>query len=281
MVRLEELKPRGKQRVYDILTKLKFDMTDWAESLTNKDRTPSSNPKYCYNWSFVRDDKQVVVLFLWYEDMKSLNERIYQEHSFKQYAEDQEKGRRKRSLEIDYAIRLAYERALSVDVVICQGGANTNGVLKRELDKEKWFVTGYDSSTGACIIERNNNVLERYVDQFKANDIAEVVHKSEKHGFEYSRSSVIRRKVLLRANGKCEYCSSDGFTTKGGDKYLETHHIVPLSEGGDDSFENVIALCPNDHRKAHFENNSSLTKESLNNIVKTKLTAIAPKAFEK
>ncbi|KAF7787008.1 hypothetical protein PRUB_a3852 [Pseudoalteromonas rubra] len=272
MVRLEELKPSSKQRVYDILNALKFDMADWTESLADKERSPSSNPKYCYNWSFVRDDKKVIVLFLWYEEMETLHGRIYQEHSFRQYAEEQEKGRKKRSLEIDYAIRLAYETKLLLNVVICQRSANTNGVLKRELDNEKWSVTGYDQDTGACIIERGfNKSDERYFDQFEVDGIAEKTHKTERHSFEYTRSSVIRRKVLLRAKGKCEVCSLDGFTTKSGDKYLETHHIVPLSEGGDDSYENVIALCPNDHRKAHFGLDSSLTKENLIKKVKSKI----------
>ena len=33
--------------------------------------------------------------------------------------------------------------------------------------------------------------------------------------------------------------------------YLETHHIVPLAENGRDTEQNVIALCPNEHREAH------------------------------
>ncbi|HDY7447493.1 TPA: HNH endonuclease [Vibrio vulnificus] len=37
-----------------------------------------------------------------------------------------------------------------------------------------------------------------------------------------------------------------------GEPYLEVHHIIPLSQGGLDSLENVISLCPNCHRKIHF-----------------------------
>jgi 5-methylcytosine-specific restriction protein A len=37
----------------------------------------------------------------------------------------------------------------------------------------------------------------------------------------------------------------------GGEIYLETHHVVPLSEKGADHERNVAALCPNDHREAH------------------------------
>ena len=34
--------------------------------------------------------------------------------------------------------------------------------------------------------------------------------------------------------------------------YLETHHVFPLSLSGPDIEWNVVAICPNDHRRAHF-----------------------------
>lgn len=36
-----------------------------------------------------------------------------------------------------------------------------------------------------------------------------------------------------------------------GSIYVETHHIIPLSEDGLDSEGNVVAICPNHHREAH------------------------------
>jgi predicted HNH restriction endonuclease len=42
-----------------------------------------------------------------------------------------------------------------------------------------------------------------------------------------------------------------GFKTSRGPIYLETHHAIPLSLGGADTPDNVIALCPNHHREAH------------------------------
>jgi 5-methylcytosine-specific restriction protein A len=33
---------------------------------------------------------------------------------------------------------------------------------------------------------------------------------------------------------------------------LEVHHKKQLSEGGEDTVENAIALCPNCHREAHY-----------------------------
>jgi 5-methylcytosine-specific restriction protein A len=43
-----------------------------------------------------------------------------------------------------------------------------------------------------------------------------------------------------------------GFLMADGGIYLETHHVIPLSEGGPDIDSNVAALCPNHHREAHF-----------------------------
>ncbi|MFZ7237143.1 HNH endonuclease [Avibacterium gallinarum] len=70
----------------------------------------------------------------------------------------------------------------------------------------------------------------------------------------YKRNPYVVAEVLHRANGVCESCNRKApFNRKSNDlPYLEVHHIVPLSENGDDTMENCIALCPNCHRKAHF-----------------------------
>lgn len=56
-----------------------------------------------------------------------------------------------------------------------------------------------------------------------------------------------------RAAGRCEHCKNVApFLTGAGLPYLEVHHVIPLSQDGADRLENVLALCPNCHRKAHF-----------------------------
>jgi 5-methylcytosine-specific restriction enzyme A len=61
------------------------------------------------------------------------------------------------------------------------------------------------------------------------------------------------------ANGKCRLCEAPApFLDKDGEPYLECHHIEWLSQGGEDSIENAVALCPNCHRKMHVLN---LTKD--------------------
>ena len=34
--------------------------------------------------------------------------------------------------------------------------------------------------------------------------------------------------------------------------YVEIHHIVHYSDGGENSAQNCVLLCPNCHRKIHF-----------------------------
>lgn len=71
----------------------------------------------------------------------------------------------------------------------------------------------------------------------------------------YVRDAKVREQVLKRANGICEECGQQGFQTKTGQFYLETHHVIALSEQGPDRPHNVIALCATDHRRAHFAEN--------------------------
>ena len=68
----------------------------------------------------------------------------------------------------------------------------------------------------------------------------------------YSRDAKIRDKAINRAKGICDLClQSAPFEKKDGKPYLESHHIIFRSEGGKDSLTNIVALCPNCHRKIH------------------------------
>ncbi|QJB68279.1 HNH endonuclease [Parasphingorhabdus halotolerans] len=68
----------------------------------------------------------------------------------------------------------------------------------------------------------------------------------------YVRDQEVRKQVLKRANGVCEYGGCVTFKKENGHTYLEAHHVISLSEQGVDKHSNVIALCPNHHREAHF-----------------------------
>ena len=62
---------------------------------------------------------------------------------------------------------------------------------------------------------------------------------------------VIGEYVRMRSHGKCEFCGCKAPFEYKGKPYLELHHIVPLMEGGKDSADNIIAVCPNCHVRIH------------------------------
>ena len=66
------------------------------------------------------------------------------------------------------------------------------------------------------------------------------------------RSPEIASYAKRRAAGVCQLCQKTApFKDKYGEPYLEAHHVNWLSRGGEDSIDNVVALCPNCHRKMH------------------------------
>lgn len=86
----------------------------------------------------------------------------------------------------------------------------------------------------------------------------------------FIRDPAVRRRVLRRAAGHCELCGQVGFRMESGALYLETHHVVPLCEGGGDQDANVVALCAHDHRRAHFaEDRASLRDQLLRYLTLT------------
>lgn len=112
------------------------------------------------------------------------------------------------------------------------------------------------------ILKGENNALQDLNVTELRNDLPDRAFTS---GFIVKRDQNVRKAVLKRANGKCEYCGSSSFQTSNGENYLETHHIIYLANKGKDKVTNVIALCPNHHREAHFGTNAvELEKEFLN-----------------
>lgn len=70
----------------------------------------------------------------------------------------------------------------------------------------------------------------------------------------FRRNPDVIAEVLLRASGHCEGCRTPAPFVRAADgaPYLEVHHAVPLSEGGQDTVANGVGLCPNCHRAAHY-----------------------------
>jgi HNH endonuclease len=70
----------------------------------------------------------------------------------------------------------------------------------------------------------------------------------------YERDQKVAALALRRANGICDDCKNPApFLRRRDDTpFLEVHHRITLSDGGPDTPENTIAICPNCHRKRHY-----------------------------
>jgi hypothetical protein len=69
----------------------------------------------------------------------------------------------------------------------------------------------------------------------------------------YERDPLVVAIARQRARYRCEIegCKHPPFYLAAGTPYCEVHHLVPLSEGGEDTIENVACLCPAHHREIH------------------------------
>ncbi len=76
----------------------------------------------------------------------------------------------------------------------------------------------------------------------------------------YHRDLYLKEAVKRIADGKCQFCGKEApFTDNCGEPYLEEHHVKRLADGGSDTIDNVVAICPNCHRKVHVLNNKEDT----------------------
>jgi 5-methylcytosine-specific restriction protein A len=88
-------------------------------------------------------------------------------------------------------------------------------------------------------------------------------------GDEYSRAEVVRSFALRVADGTCQGCGEDApFIDENGEPYLEVHHMHRLADKGPDHPDNVIALCPNCHRRVHHGRDGEEYNQQLIEVVR-------------
>lgn len=276
---LESIRPKERIRIYDMVRAAGVDVTDW-EASKGRVASAAANPKYCYNWSFVEPGK-VVVLNLWHSDMEESDGVVTNEWNAREIARTAKASVTvHRAKAQDEAIQEAYRENLPIRMVICEGkkrsdpDSTASKVSLRFLDPEPWHVEKYNQANGQCTLMRGlGGGTERYADQFDMPEpVGGPAEKVAKNGSAYVRRPEVRRFALVRANGHCEYCGKEGFLMRGGKVYLETHHVVPLHEGGSDTVNNVAALCPNHHREAHH----GTSRVAIRNTLQEKLASLAP-----
>jgi len=117
-----------------------------------------------------------------------------------------------------------------------------------------------DSGKTSEFIERTNKITDdSEARQISDEELIKRIKKSDKVAKTkqvtttvYIRNEYVSEFAKRKSNGFCQLCENSApFNDSKGKPYLESHHVIWLSRGGDDSVENVIALCPNCHAKIH------------------------------
>lgn len=107
------------------------------------------------------------------------------------------------------------------------------------------------------IHELNDNEIEKGVQSGK-----KIPSKRTTITTTYERNQYIIEYAKRKAKGICQLCDSPApFNNKKSEPYLEVHHIKWLAQGGSDTIENVVALCPNCHSKMHIINSEEDIKK--------------------
>ena len=75
---------------------------------------------------------------------------------------------------------------------------------------------------------------------------------------------MVKEYALRVADGVCQGCGENApFENDDGDPFLEVHHLYRRSDGGAVHPDNVVALCPNYHRRVHHGKDGDEFNEKL------------------
>jgi len=162
---------------------------------------------------------------------------------------------------------------------------NGNELHVFELDEGAWEVTyvgeyEYDDHHWTRLPDRNDTMRDAIrfelvpagglelnleadsLDELSTDDLyekaessvsGESTHQSSTSRTTYPSSEIVKEYALRVADGVCQGCGEDApFLDEDGEPFLEVHHLHRRSDGGADHPDNVIALCPNCHRRVHY-----------------------------
>jgi 5-methylcytosine-specific restriction enzyme A len=298
-ITLESIRPVQRQFVMDLVDQAGIDVSAWRIKKGGLAvKNPRANPKFCYEWSF-GGDGEPIALCIWHKDIyiDQAHDQICWDGNLREFAiklEQREndptasgtvKSRARsqglRARKFDEQIKQAFIMTRPIRAIILSGqnsektnaGDSTAKVEFRKLDTTSWHVQSYSAQSGKFRLVRGSNLDKqvKFFDQFTADEGAQ---RQETLKSSFIRSPEVRSAVLKRAGGVCEYCGAMGFSMANGGMYLETHHVIPLSEKGADHPSNVVAICADDHRKAHH----SVARDSMRELLLAKLNSLGEQA---
>ena len=120
--------------------------------------------------------------------------------------------------------------------------------IEFEVDLSKKIQTDFDQEVSKSLSDDKRARRKRLKKAPKKPSTTSV------NAVSFNRNPDVVAEVLSKAKGVCKACKNKAPFNRKSDNtpYLEVHHKVRLSDGGEDTVENAIALCPNCHREQHY-----------------------------
>lgn len=253
MTTVQSLKPLTKQTVTEITQRLGI-------SMISK-----------YDWCFSDSKNGTHLLNIWHDHMTEEDGEICFIDDSAEWADRNRETavsvQLNRASAVTSLIQTAYYTKQPVHVAILNGvrkkirSRETNEAQQRELDDILWYPHHRGDDGRIRVIrgkpqpvdfDPNAEILQN--SQAKPLPIPAPPIKVERNGTAtFERDSEVVKLAKRRAfDGRCELCGEEGFRTAKGEFYLEGHHVIPLNCGGLDDVRNVVAICADDHRRAHY-----------------------------
>jgi hypothetical protein len=166
---LDEIRPKKKERVIDLVKQGGIDVSDWS-NFKGGEKGAAANRLKNSSRAFVKGDK--IILNLWHHQMgqDADGKTVCAKINYKKVADLEPGDRRrnyhiKRANEVVEAIQSVRCKKLPVRVIVLlapvggvryleNGEAESSKVAKRMLDPNGWTITQYDDVSGECVLTR-------------------------------------------------------------------------------------------------------------------------------
>jgi hypothetical protein len=256
MTTLADLKPTTKQLVRDIAEKVGVPMTTQ------------------YDWCFKGNGGPYLVN-IWHDGMDEDGDDIFFIDTASDWAQENiataTPVQLSRADAVSALMLEAYYRKMPVHVAILDGVRRQKGLREtseahqRELDSVLWYPHHRNEDRRIVVIRGKPQPADfdpyaedqeyeklRAARAAPAAPAKRVIAPATATAIYERDSAVVRAAKLRAADGCCELCGEKGFVTASGAYYLEAHHVIPLNCDGADDERNVVAICADDHRRAHY-----------------------------
>jgi 5-methylcytosine-specific restriction protein A len=264
-MRPEDIAPVKLLRVMDLVEQAGHDVRDWS-NFTRGPEHAASNPRYCYEWSYLQEDTSAIAN-IWHAEIKNDDQSIYFRDNLRTIAKRVSGSQIKRAKRMDEHIHIAAERGLPVRVILL-GRTFRDGrriTTARELDNEAWAVTKYDHITGDFILRRALEPARLSLDDQDIETSAiegEIIYRMSTHRKRERSKRQEKLEDFKRKNGGRVFCEIANcgfdFNTRYGDignGYAHVHHLSPLSEapitGIHTQLSDLAVVCANCHDMIH------------------------------